>query len=68
MNAPEWIALISPGLVLTSAAIVAVARLTRITVALEQLGRDIGAIVKRVDGHEQRIGRLEQSIGRHRYR
>lgn len=69
MHAPEWIALISPGLVLAGAGYAAVARLTRIMLALEGLGRDISAIVKRVDGHENRIGALERNArGRHRAR
>jgi cell division protein FtsB len=67
MHPGEWIALVSLILVLAGTGYKAVASLTRITVALEQLGKDIGAIVKRVDVHEQRISLLERNArGRHR--
>lgn len=69
MHPGEWIALASLIFVLAGTGYKAVASLTRITLALEGLGRDIGAIVKRVDGHEQRISSLERNArGRHRAR
>lgn len=69
MHPAEWIALISPTLVLGGACIAAVARLTRITVALEQAGRDIAAVAGRVDNHERRLVELERNPrGRHRSR
>lgn len=68
MNPAEWIALISPALVLGGAAVAAVAKLTRMTVVLEELGKDIGAIAGRVDNHEARLGELERNArGRHRF-
>jgi hypothetical protein len=69
VNIPEWIALASPALVLAAATVSAVAKLTRLTVAVEVLGRDIGILVGRVDQHERRIGELERNArGRHRMR
>lgn len=69
MAGAEWIAFIAPTFTLAGFGYAAVVRLTRITVALEQLGKDISAVVGRVDGHEQRIARLELlgKRGRHRY-
>lgn len=69
MTPGEWIALIGLILVLASTGYSAVAKLTRITVALEEIGKDMGAVVTRVDRHEHRIGELERNArGRHRYR
>ena len=69
MHPAEWIALVSPALVLGAAAIAAVSRLTRMTVVLEELGKDIRTVAGRVDIHEARIGALERNArGRHRYR
>lgn len=69
MHPAEWIGLVSPALVLAGATIAAVAKLTRITVALEELSKDFAAVAGRVDNHEQRIGELERNArGRHRAR
>jgi hypothetical protein len=69
MQPAEWIGLISPTLVLASTGYAAVARLTRMTVALEELGKDVATVAGRVDEHERRIGALERHArGRHRYR
>jgi hypothetical protein len=69
MQPAEWIALVSPALVLGGASVAAVARLTRMTVVLEELGKDISVIAGRVDNHEARLMALERNArGRHRYR
>jgi hypothetical protein len=69
MHPAEWIGLASPAIVLAGATIAAVAKLTRITVALEELSKDFAAVAGRVDNHEQRIGELERNArGRHRAR
>jgi hypothetical protein len=69
MSATLWIGMASPALVLAGAAIAAVAKLTRMTVVLEELGKDIRAVAGRVDIHEERIGALERNArGRHRSR
>lgn len=67
MHPAEWIGLLSPGIALAGIGVAAVVKLTRITVALEQLGRDIAAVAGRVDNHERRLGQLERNArGRHR--
>ena len=69
MHPAEWIALLSPAVVLAGAAIAAVARLTRMTVVLEELGKDIRAVADRVDIHDARLIVLERNArGRHRIR
>lgn len=69
MHPAEWIALVSPALVLAGGVLAAAARLTRMTVVLEELGKDIRAVAGRVDLHESRIDNLERNArGRHRYR
>lgn len=68
MHPAEWIALITPTFAFAGFGYAAVAKLTRMTIALEQLGRDIAAIAGRVDNHERRLGELERNArGRHRF-
>jgi hypothetical protein len=68
MHAAEWVGLVSPVIVLGGAAVAAVAKLTRMTVVLEALGRDMRAIVGRIDDHEARLFELERNArGRHRF-
>jgi hypothetical protein len=69
MHITEWLMLAGPALVLAGAGVAAVARLTRMTVVLEELGKDIRLLVGRVDNHDLRLGELEHNTrGRHRYR
>lgn len=69
MSPAEWLALVSPALVIGAAAVAAIARLTRMTVALEELGKDIRAVAGRVDIHDARLIVLERNArGRHRFR
>lgn len=69
MTAAGWVALVSPAIVLAGAAIAAVARLTRMTVVLEELGKDIRDVASRVDIHDARLIVLERNArGRHRVR
>lgn len=69
MQATLWIGMASPALVLAGAVIAAIAKLTRMTVVLEELGKDIRTVTDRVDIHDARLIVLERNArGRHRYR
>lgn len=66
MHAAEWIALITPGMALAGTGYAIVVKLTRMAVALEQLGKSMQVTADKVDGHEARIAALElRSPGRH---
>lgn len=66
MHAPEWIALVMPVLAVIGTGYGAIVKLTRMAVALEQLGGAMKTAAEKVDNHEGRITALEaRSPGRH---
>lgn len=66
MHAAEWIGLLTPGITIAIGICAAVVKLTRMTVAIEQLTRSMAKAAERVDSHEARIAALEaRSPGRH---
>ena len=67
MQPAEWIALITPGMACLGAGIAGVVKLTRMTVALEQIGENLARVLGQVDNHEHRITMLEvEQPGKHR--
>lgn len=66
MHNAEWIALLTPILAMLSVGVAGVIKLTRMTVALEQLTESMNKFADKAADHESRIVALEFRVaGRH---
>lgn len=60
MTTANWIAIVTPGLVLGGIGISAIVKLTRLVDAVDRLTTAMETITKMASDHELRIGLLEQ--------
>jgi hypothetical protein len=66
MHMAEWIGLLTPIMAMIGTGYAGVVKLTRMAVALEQVGESMKQAAAKVDNHEGRIAALEaRSPGRH---
>lgn len=69
MHVSEWIAIIAPAMAIAAAGYTAVAKLTRMTVAIEDLVRSMAKVSETLGDHGDRLSKLEKRRrGRHEIR